>query len=79
MMKTAISIPDNIFNQAETLAKTLGMSRSELYTKAITAYLKDAQSSQITDKLNQIYPHQESQLPDDIAQMQFSSLTVEQW
>ncbi len=75
-MKTAISIPDEVFNQAETLAQTLGMSRSELYTQAIIAYLKDAQSSQITDKLNQVYAHQKSKLPDEIAQMQFSSLTI---
>ncbi|MGK7946325.1 MAG: hypothetical protein AB4058_17840 [Microcystaceae cyanobacterium] len=79
MMQTAISIPDNIFNQAEKLAQTLGISRSELYTQAITAYLKDTQSYQITDQLNQVYAHQNSNLPDEISQMQFSSLTVEQW
>jgi hypothetical protein len=34
-MKTAISIPDAIFEQAEELAQKQGLSRSELYTKAI--------------------------------------------
>jgi len=39
-MKTAISIPDQIFQQAEFLANELGMSRSELYSKAIEAFIK---------------------------------------
>ena len=78
-MKTAISIPDDIFNQAEALAKTLEISRSELYTKAITAYLKASVSAQVTEKLNQVYQDTQSQLPPEIAQMQFRSLGTEQW
>jgi len=38
-MKTAISLPDPVFNQAEALAQQLGLSRSELYTRALQAYL----------------------------------------
>lgn len=33
-MKTAVSIPDNIYTSAEKLAKRLGKSRSQLYTQA---------------------------------------------
>ncbi len=78
-MKTAISIPDNIFTEAEELAQKLHISRSELYTKAITAYLKNARSSHITNKLNQVYQDVDSQLPKDITQMQFTSIETEQW
>jgi metal-responsive CopG/Arc/MetJ family transcriptional regulator len=39
-MKTAISLPDPVFEEAESLAKQLGVSRSELYTKALKAYLR---------------------------------------
>jgi metal-responsive CopG/Arc/MetJ family transcriptional regulator len=39
-MKTAISLPDSVFEEAEALAQQLGLSRSELYTKALQAYLK---------------------------------------
>ena len=39
-MKTAISIPDEIFLAAEQLAKRIGSSRSELYATALAAYLK---------------------------------------
>ncbi|ACB54270.1 hypothetical protein cce_4924 [Crocosphaera subtropica ATCC 51142] len=78
-MKTAISIPDDIFTEAEKLAQKLHISRSELYTKAITAYLKNSRSSQITEKLNQVYQDTDSQLPQDITQMQLSSIEKEQW
>lgn len=78
-MKTAISIPDDIFTEAENLAQKLHISRSELYTKAIAAYLKTSRSSQITDKLNQVYEDIDSQLPKDITQMQLSSIEKEQW
>jgi hypothetical protein len=39
-MKTAISIPDEIFRRAELAAKRLGMSRSELFTRAAVEFLR---------------------------------------
>jgi metal-responsive CopG/Arc/MetJ family transcriptional regulator len=39
IMKTAISLPDSVFAEAEALAQELGLSRSELYTQALQAYL----------------------------------------
>ncbi len=39
-MKTAISLLDAVFAEAEALAHQLGLSRSELYVKALQAYLK---------------------------------------
>jgi len=39
VMKTAISIPNPIFNSAERAAKEPGISRSKLYTKAIKEFL----------------------------------------
>jgi hypothetical protein len=38
-MKTAISIPDSLFEEADRLAKSRGWSRSELYANAVTAYV----------------------------------------
>jgi metal-responsive CopG/Arc/MetJ family transcriptional regulator len=39
-MKTAISIPDRIFRQAERAARRLRMSRSEFFTRAAIEFLK---------------------------------------
>ena len=78
-MKTAISIPDSIFNQAEYLAQKLGISRNELYTLAMSDYLKKHERNHITEKLNQVYSQQNSQLDESIYTMQFLSLTGEEW
>jgi metal-responsive CopG/Arc/MetJ family transcriptional regulator len=57
-MKTAISIPDPVFEAAERLAQRLGKSRSELYTTAIRDYLKEHRDEDVTERLNEIYvPH----------------------
>ncbi|MEL6161653.1 MAG: ribbon-helix-helix protein, CopG family [Cyanobacteria bacterium J06627_32] len=78
-MKTAISLPDPIFEQAEALAQQLGMSRSELYKKALQAYLKRYDRNQILLQLNQVYAEESSGLDPAIKRMQFMSLPREDW
>ena len=78
-MKTAISLPDPIFEQAEDLAKQLGMSRSELYLRALEAYLQKYNRAQIASKLNEVYSKQPSELDPAMAKMQFMSLPHEAW
>ena len=78
-MKTAISLPDPVFEQAEALAQQLGLSRSELYTKALRAYLKRYKRDQILLKLNQVYDRESSEVDPVMARMQFMSLPREDW
>ncbi|XGB41228.1 MAG: ribbon-helix-helix domain-containing protein [Nodosilinea sp. LVE1205-7] len=78
-MKTGISLPDSVFEQAEALAQQLGLSRSELYTKALQAYLKRHNRAQILLKLNQVYTTESSELDPVMARMQFMSLPHEDW
>jgi predicted transcriptional regulator len=47
-VKTAISIPDDVFEEAEETAATLQISRSELYTQAIREYLKTRRAANVT-------------------------------
>src|ERR1700732_2922780 len=54
-MKTAISIPDSIFEEAERLAKTRGWARSELYANAVTAYVNSERFSGVREKLDAVY------------------------
>lgn len=54
-MKTAISIPDAVFEAAETLAKRLGMARSELYSKAIAEYLERHRAAGVRERLDSVY------------------------
>ena len=78
-MKTAISLPDLVFEEAEALANQLGLSRSELYTKALQAYLRRYNRSRILSKLNQVYSEESSELDPVLAKMQFMSLPHEDW
>jgi len=54
-MKTAISIPDDVFQEAERLAAELGQSRSSLYSQAIREYVARHAPDRITADLNAIY------------------------
>jgi len=54
-MKTAISLPDIIYFQAEETAQNLGISRSALYLNALSEYLKKNNRKNITQKLNEVY------------------------
>lgn len=78
-MKTAISIPDEIFKAAEQTAKKLGISRSELYSNAVSGYIEAHISEHITEKLDEVYSSQESSLDSNIQQMQLRSLEKEDW
>lgn len=53
-MKTAVSLPDDIFLGAENLAKQLGYTRSELYARALREYLQGRIADPVTEKLNRI-------------------------
>jgi predicted DNA-binding protein len=54
-VKTAISLPDPLFEAAEQLARQLGKSRSQLYAEALREYLERRRGEDITRRLNEIY------------------------
>jgi len=54
-MKTAISVPDRVFRNADRLAARLGVSRSELYTRSVAALIEEQRDDLITEQLNRIY------------------------
>ena len=55
IMKTAISIPDNLYRAAERAAKRLGLSRSELYRRALGAFLDRHNDKLVTEALDEVY------------------------
>ncbi|MCX7783869.1 MAG: hypothetical protein N2318_09555 [Meiothermus sp.] len=73
-MKTAVSIPDHLFVEAEKLAKQRGLSRSQLYAEALQKLLDE----EVTQQLNRVY--QGLANPDDpLTQMQALSIEPEEW
>ncbi len=51
-MKTAISLPDELFERVESHAAALGVSRSEFFATAATRYLRALDDESITERLN---------------------------
>ena len=78
-MKTAISIPDKVFRKADALAKSMEISRSELYTKALATFVAEHDNAGVTERLNEIYSDQESALDPLLEKMQAMSLPAERW
>lgn len=66
-MKTAISIPDDVFDQAERLAAELGTSRSQLYTRAVREYVARHSAVSVTASLDAAYGSE----PDTTAEADF--------
>ena len=54
-VKTAISIQKSLFEQAESLAQQLNMSRSQLFGLAIETFVKNHQNKILLDEINQAY------------------------
>ena len=79
-MKTAISIPDTVFETAERLAKRLGLSRSELYVRAISSYIEKNKGQKVTELLDAVYGDMEGQeLETGFKRAQMRSIDREEW
>lgn len=78
-MKTAVSLPDPTFHAPESLAKRLGMSRSELFSHALAAYLEAHQHDSVREALDVIYRQESSGLDEALAHMQWALLPKEEW
>jgi antitoxin MazE6 len=53
-MKTAISIPDDLFRRADELASRMGKSRSEVYRDALADYVARRDPAAVTRALDEI-------------------------
>ena len=53
-MKTAVSIPDDVFTGAERLAKRTKKSRSQLFSDAVREYLARHAAEEVTETMNRV-------------------------
>ena len=53
VVKTAISVPDETFEQATRQAAELGISRSEFFSRAARRYLDELASRSLTEQVNE--------------------------
>ena len=78
-MKTAVSLPEDLFLRAETIAKKLRVSRSQLYATAIAEFLDRTQSERVTERLNQVYAVTHAKLDAALHRAQLKSRGDNSW
>ncbi|MDP3938130.1 MAG: hypothetical protein Q8R92_08330 [Deltaproteobacteria bacterium] len=78
-MKTAISLPDELFSSADSLARKLGISRSRLFVVALTEYLAKHRTAKVTERLNAVYAAEPSQLDEPVRRRQRRIAARSEW
>ena len=78
-MKVALSIPDELFDTAESACKRLGVSRSRLYATALAEFLAKHQGRKTTDRLDAVYGREDSRLDSSTRRLQKRSLGTKSW
>jgi len=72
-------MPNEVFTEAERLARREKISRSELYSRAIEAYVKTHRHQGVREKLDAIYGEQSSRLDPLAKRLQTLSLPEDAW
>jgi predicted transcriptional regulator len=78
-MKTAISLPDDLFETADQLAARLGVSRSQLYATAVAEYVAKHRGQDVTARLNEVYSGEEASLEPELRRAQARSVGKPGW
>jgi metal-responsive CopG/Arc/MetJ family transcriptional regulator len=78
-MKVAISLPDPVFRAAETLARKLKKSRSQLYAEAIAEYVGARGARALTARLNTVYGKESAEVDPTLKYAQLERLSREAW
>ena len=51
-MKTAVSIPDDVFEEAESLARRMKCSRSKIFSWALAEYIARHSADRVTEAMD---------------------------
>lgn len=78
-VKTAISVPDDLYRLAEAAARRLRVSRSRLYATAISEFLNRQQGSAVTERLNDVYSRRPAKVDSALHRAQLRSVDKDSW
>lgn len=78
-MKTAISLPDRVYLDADRLARRMQKSRSRIYTEALELYLARHDANGITDALNAVHGERDTELAPDLRAAAARTLQRTEW
>lgn len=65
-MKTAVSLPDGVYEQAERHARRTRKSRSQLYAEALAEYLARHAPDEVTEAMNAVVDRLDEARPDPL-------------
>lgn len=77
-MKTAISISDSLFKDADSLAKSMGVTRSRLYSQAVEEFVSIRKGRSVREALDAVYSRDTSGVDAPLAKLQ-SKAVKEDW
>lgn len=78
-MKTAISVPDDVFNLSEKLAKKLKVSRSRVFAMGVKKLAEEYEDDQVTARLDEFYAKEKAEIDPAIMKMAALSLPKDEW
>lgn len=78
-MKTAISLPDDLFATADAYAERLMLSRSELYVRALREYLERHDAERVTAQLDLLCADVDTRLDPELAYASRTLLETDEW
>ena len=78
-MKTAVSVPDDLFRLGETAARRLRVSRSQLYATALAEFLHRQRANAVTERLNEVYSRRNAKVDPLLHHAQLSSIDKDSW
>ena len=79
VMKTAVSISDELFAKAEKYAKRKKMSRSHLYSRALEEYINKEEKRRLIDRINKVCREVDTSLDPFWKQAQARAITKDKW
>jgi predicted transcriptional regulator len=77
-MKVAVSIPDDVFREADAAARRRRWPRSKLYAEALRAYVTSEDRDQVTLRLNAVHDRPIA-VDAGLSQAQYATLADESW
>jgi len=78
-MKTAVSVPEEVFDEAERLAERLQISRSELYSRAVHEFVCRHAPDRVTESLDRLVDELESSGSEFATEAGRRSLERSEW
>ncbi len=78
-MKTAVSIPDDVFEQGERLARRLHTSRSQLYARALADFVVQREDDKLTASMNEVLQEAGSEVDEFARRAAHQALRHVEW